>query len=143
VALQLAGAIAVLISVLWLNRAAGDERSKLVLVLSAWAVWQLLLGPGTERPTYAIVAPLVAWAVLDSVKTRKGRVLAVAAWVMTAPLAIGGLERGLGAVFPAASLAAPAGALLFGVWLMIYGRRRAIAAAKPAWIRQAHSPIAA
>jgi hypothetical protein len=43
----------------------------LMSVLSLWASWELLFGPGSERLTLGILAPSLAWAVVQSAALRK------------------------------------------------------------------------
>ncbi len=55
----------------------------IVYTLAAWACWQLLLGPGSERLTFLIIAPFAAWSVITSYLERRHFWLAVAASVTT------------------------------------------------------------
>jgi hypothetical protein len=53
-------------------RGASPER-RLLVVMVAWTTWQLLFGPGTERNTFGLIAPLSSWALIVSITSRKHR----------------------------------------------------------------------
>ncbi|MBN2579051.1 MAG: DUF2029 domain-containing protein [Pirellulales bacterium] len=61
----------------------------LTLVLSIWAAWQLLFGPGSEQLTYGILAPSAAWAVTVSFAAKRNRL-----WMLTTCILIGLLGSG-------------------------------------------------
>ena len=117
-AMQLAGAAVVLGGCLWQWLRNRSEREWLTAVLGAWLAWQMLFGPGTERLTYMVVAPMTAWAVVESLAQRRGRTLAIAAWSMTGLLGSGGIERLLRPFTAAATAVAPLGAVVFVLWLV-------------------------
>ena len=123
-ALQLGTASLVLGWCLWQRRRTASARQLLTSIMSIWLAWQLLFGPGTERLTYLIIAPMAAWAVVTSFAERKGRVLSLTAWLMTGILGTGGAERALLPYFSAAPSILPAGVVVFIVWLVIYARNR-------------------
>jgi hypothetical protein len=87
-------------------------------VVSAWACWQLLFGPGAERLTYGIIAPAVSWAVCESHLTKRHRALAIAAWLLTGILGTGEIESRIQSVVPIAQIMTPLGAVLMVVWLL-------------------------
>jgi hypothetical protein len=118
--LQLTTALAVFGWCLWQSRRAWTDRSLLVLVLGVWSGWQLLLGPGTERLTYGLIAPVLAWAVLVSFRERRYRVLSLAAWGLTSLLSMGEFERALAQLVPHASCWLPGGVILFLGWWLAY-----------------------
>lgn len=89
----------------------------IINTLAAWSIWQLLLGPGTERLTYLIVAPFAAWAIVASHIERRNVGLATAAFITTFVLGSGGIERVLVRWVPAATAIQPIGIILFSVWL--------------------------
>jgi hypothetical protein len=122
--LQLIGGLAVLAWCLVQGRRNRDVRHRLTSILAAWVTWQMLFGPGTERLTYMILAPVTAWAVVASLARRRGRTLALAAWLMTGPFGMGGLERALEPYSAAATAILPLGALVFAVWLVHNGADR-------------------
>ena len=41
-----------------------EDRQKVFLILCLWICWQLIFGPGTERATYSVFAPIFALAAL-------------------------------------------------------------------------------
>lgn len=47
------------------------ENWLMMSILSLWASWELLFGPGSERLTLGILAPSLAWAVVQSNALRK------------------------------------------------------------------------
>lgn len=96
----------------------------IVSTLSWWTVWQLLLGPGTERLTYGIAAPVVAFAVLDSPRRSAWSCVAWAVWLATGLLGTGDVERSLLKVWPAAEVITPGGVALLGIWLVGHDLRR-------------------
>jgi hypothetical protein len=57
--IQAASALLVFVGCLWQRRRLlKDEPGRLLMgVISLWASWQLLFGPGTERITYSLIAP--------------------------------------------------------------------------------------
>jgi len=136
--LQLSGALGVLAWCLVKCRRSRDVRCRLTCILAAWVAWQMLLGPGTERQTYMIMAPVTAWAVVASVAQRRGRTLALAAWLMTGLLGIGGLERALEPHSTPAQAILPLGALVFAVWLVQH-RWEDEPEAGPAWATRSSS----
>ena len=65
-ALQLAGAGAVAFAGLKMKAAAMPPRRFLALVYALVASWILLLGPATESCTYILLAPALAWLLLEA-----------------------------------------------------------------------------
>ena len=55
-AVQLGTAAIALGLCLWQSRRLPPRRLVL-FVLAAWTTWQLVFGPGTERNTFALIAP--------------------------------------------------------------------------------------
>lgn len=96
--------------------------ARLCWVLCLWIGWELLLGPGAERLTYQLYAPLTAWAVVASFQAGRGRALSVAAWLTTGLLGTGGVERAIAASFPAAPAVLPIGGLVFLGWMSLHFR---------------------
>ena len=64
--LQLATAAAALGLCLWQASRVSPER-RVLFVLACWTAWQLVFGPGTERNTFALIAPLTSWALVVAV----------------------------------------------------------------------------
>ena len=85
-----------------------------------WVGWQLLFGPGSERLTYGLIAPMASWAVIESFDIKRLRGLAVSAWLVTALLGTGAFERAVISLFPYAPAILPSGVVLFLVWLLAY-----------------------
>lgn len=121
-ATQLVTAGAVLGWCLWLQRTGRSARELFIGTLAAGAAWVMIFGPAVEYNTYVVLAPMVTWAVLESLEVRRGRALAVTAFIMTMVLGSGEGERTLRPLFPAALGMLPAGTTVFVVWLLIYGR---------------------
>lgn len=134
--LQLSGGLAVLTWCIWQKRRGLPARQLATYTIAAWSVWQLLLGPGTERLTYNLIAPALAWAVLTCFytprKSARHQRLQHAlvrpsfwqcAWITTAftttyLLGVGGVERILIKLAPAATALEPLGVLVFAAWLV-------------------------
>lgn len=92
-----------------------DERFLVVGAISLWAAWQMLLGPGSERLTLAILAPVTAWTVLISFQQRQTRWLASIACALILIFSFGELERLFERFAPWAQAMLPLGILLLGV----------------------------
>lgn len=90
-------------------------------VVGLWCVWQLVFGPGVERNTLCLIAPLLAWAVVSSLQTGRGRGLALAAYGLVVVFSFGALERALVRELPLVESALPIGVSLFGLWLLREG----------------------
>jgi hypothetical protein len=122
--LQAAGGL-LLLGYLWFDgRKWADDRQYLLGALSLWSCWQLLLGPGSERLTYGIVAPFASWAVLRSFQTARGRTLALASWLFAGPLGTGEAERLLMRLSPAAPVLVPCSIILLASWFLLYELRQ-------------------
>jgi hypothetical protein len=65
-AIQGLGAAAAAAICLWGKRAGLNVRQLTMLCLSLTTFWIMLLGPATESSTYLILAPTLAWIVLDA-----------------------------------------------------------------------------
>jgi alpha-1,2-mannosyltransferase len=118
--LQLTTAIMVFGWCYWQSRRPWTDQSWLTAVLAIWSAWQLLFGPGTERLTYGLAAPVQAWAVLVSFRERRWRALSLVAWGLTALLSMGDLESALGRLVPHAPAYLPFGLIAFFGWLVAY-----------------------
>ncbi|MFZ1936310.1 MAG: glycosyltransferase family 87 protein [Thermoguttaceae bacterium] len=94
----------------------------LLMILSMWASWQLLFGPGTEQLTYGIIAPSASWAVIVSFDEKRARWLTVTAWAMLALFSSGDLEMLVRLVLPAGKILLPLGVVLFAAWLLWHER---------------------
>ena len=90
----------------------------LTLILALWAAWQLTFGPGTERNTFGLIAPLTAWGLVTAVIEKRGRGLMIAAFALTALANFGVVERAFDDSLPAVLAMHPVGVLLFVVWLL-------------------------
>ncbi len=117
-ALQVAAGLATLGWCLWQLGRGRSDRQLVALTIAAWTAWQLLFGPGTERLTYNLIAPPLAWAVLTSYRVRRGRIWITLTYLMTFVLGLGGVERSLVALVPAATAFEPIGVLMFVGWLV-------------------------
>jgi hypothetical protein len=99
------------------------QRSALAFVLALWAGWQLVFGPGTERNTFGLIAPLSAWGLLSSLQQRRGRLLMGTAFLLMTASTFGVIERTLAVHYPAVLAAHPLGVLLFLDWLLRWGAK--------------------
>jgi alpha-1,2-mannosyltransferase len=95
----------------------------LLLVISIWACWQLLFGPGSEQLTYGLIAPTAAWAVMVAFAHKKHRVWTTLTWLILTLIGCGEIERLFIAVHPAATIILPLGVLSVAIWLVGYGSR--------------------
>jgi hypothetical protein len=118
--LQLSTALLVLALVLRQRRQGSDPRHLLTFLLALWTAWQMLFGPGTERNTFGVIAPLTSWALITALEARRGRAWMLPAFALTTVLANGNVERTLAPWFPAVTAAHPLGVLLFAVWVVCY-----------------------
>lgn len=89
-------------------------------VLTTWVCWQLLVGPGTERLTFLVVAPIASWALIVSFKERFQPLLASIAWLMLIPLGMGAFERMLLPIASWSPIILPAGIIPLMVWQIAY-----------------------
>jgi hypothetical protein len=88
---------------------------RLVLfVLACWTTWQLVFGPGTERNTFALIAPLTGWAIVVALCQRRAAWLMAASYLLTVVSAIGGVED----LHPWLKTLHPVGILLFFAWFL-------------------------
>jgi hypothetical protein len=88
---------------------------RLVLfVLTCWTTWQLVFGPGTERNTFALIAPLTGWAVVIALQERRAAWLMGLSYLLTVISAIGGVED----LHPWLRTLHPVGVLLFFAWFL-------------------------
>jgi hypothetical protein len=121
--LQLSTAVGALALCLWQKQRLRSTAKLLTFVLGTWTAWQLVFGPGTERNTFGLIAPLTAWAAVVAVTEHRGRVWMIVTLFFTDVLAIGHVERALVHVCPHVPEAAhPFGVLLFAGWLIYYAR---------------------
>ena len=123
---QVAAGLAVFGWSLWLCKQQRPTAEFIIYTLSAWAGWQLLFGPGSERLTYLIVSPLATWAVIDSYLERRNFKLAVIAYTTTFLLGSGGAERTLIHWLPAATALQPIGLVVFAAWLVRHAASHAL-----------------
>jgi hypothetical protein len=136
--LQGVGAAAVLGWCLWQRRRLGLGPRLLAVTLAIWASWQLLLGPGTERLTYGLIAPFTAAAVVQSFAVKRLRGLSLAAWLMTVILGAGRFERLLLPYFSWSPAIQPLGVAVFVVWLLLFEAGPEPSRAMPAAAVAAH-----
>lgn len=111
------------LALLWCIRLAkisGSMQTYFTGVLTTWVCWQLLVGPGTERLTFLLAAPIASWALIVSFKEQCHRVLAVVAWLMLIPLGTGGVERLLLPVTAWSPAILPLGIIPLMVWQIVY-----------------------
>lgn len=115
---QVAAGLATLAWCVWQSRRERLEQQLIFCTIAAWSAWQLLFGPGTERLTYNLIAPALAWAMIRSFQTGRDRVWITLTYLMTFLLGLGGVERMLVGIFPAATAFEPIGVLMFAGWLV-------------------------
>jgi len=123
---------------LWQTRRLPSARHFATATLAAWAGWQLLIGPGTERLTYGLIGPFASAAILlsyqkvqkvqkvqeiQNVSTGGLRILSIAAWLMVVVLGSGAGERALLPYLSLAPAIQPAGIVVFLVWVALWDWR--------------------
>jgi hypothetical protein len=102
-----------------------DVRAQLVSVLMLFSVWVILFGPATEACTYAVIAPAIAWALVDAFRRPAGwgrRGVLVASLVLMGPVAtdfFGSTVR----LFANHYGSQPVGGLVFLIYLFIEALR--------------------
>lgn len=119
--LQVSGGLAVLAWVLWLKPRC-ESRTLVTLTLSVGVGWLLLLGPAAEFPTFAFLAPFLAWNLVQP----GNRVLKRTAGACILVLGWNSLTRPLWPVAPWLVLALPLGTTLFLVLCGLESRRHAL-----------------
>ena len=117
-AIQVGAGLATLAWCLRLKRLVRDPRALLTATLAMGTAYLMAFGPSVEYPTYVVIAPMAAWAVLSAFGRRSGRVWAVTAYAMTMVLGSELFEKPLVAHVPIVVGMLPAGSLLFAAWLV-------------------------
>jgi hypothetical protein len=109
-----------------------DGRQLLTRVFLLFASWVVLFGPATETCTYVMVAPAIAWSVIDAYRRPTSRLaqgLLIASLIMMGPLvtdAFGGAIRN----FAGTHGSQPIGALLYLAYLLGSTRRSSVSTAQ-------------
>jgi hypothetical protein len=121
--LQVSSGAVVLAVTLVAGRLANSYRHGLVVGLTAWMGWQLLLGPSSERNTYGMILPLIAWEAIRRTRTGRSGVPPLLAFVGILGLSAGEGERALGRFFAHSEAALPALVLGYLAWYAFEGAR--------------------
>ena len=101
-------------------------REHLVRTLMWFSAWVVLCGPATEASTYGVMAPAIAWALLDAFRTPRAwavRLLLVTSLILMGPAAtdlFGAAVRGVANRYGSQ----PLGGLLFLTYLLAETVRR-------------------
>ena len=103
---------------LWQQRRAVNVPELLTVTLGFGIAWLMIFGPAVESPTYVLLAPLAAWALLESIARRRAIVLAALAYTVTMLVPWQVLARTESAGFLLAAL--PFGSTLYTFWLFYY-----------------------
>jgi len=120
--LQLAAALAAFALCLrQVLRGVSAER-KLLTVMVAWTVWQLLFGPGTERNTFGLIAPLSSWGLVVCLTSGKYRWLMLGSYVAMFVGSSGYLEAVMRQMSPWCEILHPVGVFGFLVWFALWDR---------------------
>ncbi|MFK7779341.1 MAG: glycosyltransferase family 87 protein [Gimesia sp.] len=116
------------LALLWclrLAKIANSTETYFTGVLTTWVCWQLLAGPGTERLTFQLAAPIVSWALIVSIKEHCHPLLASTAWLLLIPLGTGGVERFIQPIAGWSPAILPLGIIPLMVWQIVYIESRA------------------
>ncbi|HVU88961.1 MAG TPA: glycosyltransferase family 87 protein [Pirellulales bacterium] len=119
---QVSFGILVLASCLWQKQRGASTKQMSTFLLGIWAAWQLSFGPGTERATFGLIAPLTAWGLITAFSIERGRSLMLLAFGLTVLGGLGQVERALQPMFPLAAALHPLGIMVFAGWLLEYAR---------------------
>ncbi len=111
-ALQLTTAAAMLGLCLW--QANRTPKHRVLVSLACWTSWQLVFGPGTERNTFALIAPLTSWALVIALLEKRAFWLMAMSYLLTILAAIGWVED----VYPWLRTLHPFGVILFFAWFL-------------------------
>jgi hypothetical protein len=98
------------------------QRELATVTLSMGLGWLMLLGPAVEHATYAFLAPLLAWALLED-NGPYARCLSGCAGFLILVLGWGSLIGSLLPSIPWLWAALPLGTMLFLLWLVVFARR--------------------
>jgi hypothetical protein len=98
---------------------ASDSRL-LMEIISIWASWQLLFGPGAEQLTYGLIAPSVAWALMTSFAEKKNRLWLTITWLILVLFSCGEIETPMIRLHPAFAMLLPLSVISFVVWLIYH-----------------------
>ena len=88
-------------------------------MLVCWTSWQLVFGPGTERNTFALIAPLTSWALVVAFLEKRAFWLMALSYLLTILAAIGWVED----VYPWLRTLHPFGVGLFFAWFLWWNYR--------------------
>lgn len=126
VLLQLTAAATGLGLCLWQSNRHSTQRSRrtaqrrVLFALACWTSWQLVFGPGTERNTFALIAPLTSWALVVAVLEKRAPWLMGLSYLLTVLAA----SRGVDGLFPWLKVMHPLGVLLFFAWFLWWNRQK-------------------
>jgi hypothetical protein len=124
------------------SRATAEPRERLTHCFMLFAVWAVLFGPATEACTYSVMAPAVAWALVDAFRRRTGwgiRLLLAASLLMMEPLGTDTFGQAA-RTFANSHGLQPLGALLF-VGCMLADGARTLWTTRTAQLPQAPTPV--
>ncbi|HXD89278.1 MAG TPA: glycosyltransferase family 87 protein [Urbifossiella sp.] len=114
---QFIGAAGVLAAAWSANRY--SPRRGLAVGLLAWMCWQLLLGPGSERNTYGMILPLIAWEALCARRSGGGWLFPATAMAIVFLFSSGDVERAVGRHAPWAAAILPAAVATFALGIAL------------------------
>ncbi|HEY2840113.1 MAG TPA: glycosyltransferase family 87 protein [Pirellulales bacterium] len=131
-ALQLGTAILVFALVIWQKRRSNSEPQWMIFILGMWTAWQLTFGPGAERATFGLIAPVTAWGLITGYRMRFQFAALLIACGLTFLGTLGEVERALMESYPIVTIAHPVGVALFALWLVAYAQREFVPSASSA-----------
>lgn len=75
------GAGAAIAALCWYRQRSGwSEQTLLTSTLALVAAWMMLLGPSTESSSFALLAPSLAWSIVEAIRERPWRVRSLLLW---------------------------------------------------------------
>jgi hypothetical protein len=139
--LQLAAAGAALGLCLWQVSRKKPAVRTILVVLVAWTTWQLVFGPGTERDTFGLIAPLTGWGMVASFREKRGRWLMGLSFFLIMAGHSGDVERLVWPWIPWIQAAHPIGVVLFFTWFLHWNRLNKAVAESPAGLASQPSAL--
>jgi hypothetical protein len=115
---QLLGGGLALAACLAAYRRAKPGQTGLEFALAIWLSWQLLLGPGSERNTYGLIAPFMAWEFVRGYLARRRWLVPGLCYAVIVLYSSGDAEKVTLKAFSGAEAILPIAVCVFAAWLV-------------------------